>query len=271
MTCVRVRTSIGRQAANAPERVRLSFSPSPPHQTNYESNLFSLPSGRPRCRERPRADRTTGAAAASQTESRHDHRPARLGKDHLRADEDSAPAPATPRAGARGRGRTAHQRFEAVGNTTVASDTIRVYLGVDPGEPYDPAALQRNFLNLWQTGLFDDIRLETDNAPNGGIIVRAVVNDDGADDDAAVRGRVGLDADVVEEAGLPEVEEVLLQRRRIVRVALVDAKVNADRVAGNGGVANRFEAFDALPGGGGVLPGRGVTGGGGPGSRPVRR
>src|SRR5439155_7191602 len=69
------------------------------------------------------------------------------------------------------------ERFEAVGNTSVASDTIRVYLGVIPGEPYDPAALQRNFLNLWQTGLFDDIRLETDKAPNGGIIVRAVVKE----------------------------------------------------------------------------------------------
>src|SRR5437879_3910038 len=69
------------------------------------------------------------------------------------------------------------ERFEAVGNASVASDTIRVYLGIVPGEPYDPAALQRNFLNLWQTGLFDDIRIETDNAPNGGIIVRAVVKE----------------------------------------------------------------------------------------------
>jgi outer membrane protein insertion porin family len=67
--------------------------------------------------------------------------------------------------------------FEAVGNTSVASDTIRVYLGVNPGESYDPAALQKNFLNLWQTGLFDDVRLETDKGPNGGVIVRAIVKE----------------------------------------------------------------------------------------------
>ena len=48
---------------------------------------------------------------------------------------------------------------------------------MNPGDPYDPAALQRNFLNLWQTGLFDDIRIETDNAPNGGVIVRAIVKE----------------------------------------------------------------------------------------------
>jgi len=68
------------------------------------------------------------------------------------------------------------ERFEATGNTSVASDTIRVYLGVNPGDPYDPATIQRNFLNLWQTGLFDDIRIETDKGDHG-VIVRAVVKE----------------------------------------------------------------------------------------------
>jgi outer membrane protein insertion porin family len=68
------------------------------------------------------------------------------------------------------------ERFEASGNVSVASDTIRVYLGVVPGEPYRPDALQRNFLNLWQTGLFDDIRLEADRGENG-VIVRAIVKE----------------------------------------------------------------------------------------------
>jgi len=86
-----------------------------------------------------------------------------------------APAPVTPQPGAPTGQRI--ERFEASGNTTVATDTIRVYLGVNQGDSYDPAAIQRNFLNLWQTGLFDDIRLETDPAPNGGVIVRAVVKE----------------------------------------------------------------------------------------------
>lgn len=85
------------------------------------------------------------------------------------------PAPVTPKPGTATGQRI--ERFEASGNTTVATDTIRVYLGVNQGDPYDPVAIQRNFLNLWQTGLFDDIRLETDTAPNGGIIVRAVVKE----------------------------------------------------------------------------------------------
>jgi outer membrane protein insertion porin family len=68
------------------------------------------------------------------------------------------------------------ERFEAVGNTSVASDTIRVYLGVEPGEPYNPEALQRNFLNLWQTGLFDDIRIEAQQGDHG-VVVRAIVKE----------------------------------------------------------------------------------------------
>jgi outer membrane protein insertion porin family len=68
------------------------------------------------------------------------------------------------------------ERFEAVGNTSVASDTIRVYLGIIPGEPYQPAVIQRNFLNLWQTGLFDDIHIEADRGDKG-VIVRAVVKE----------------------------------------------------------------------------------------------
>ena len=80
------------------------------------------------------------------------------------------PAGTTPQAG------EIIERFEAVGNTTVASDTIRVYLGINPGDPYNPQALQRNFLNLWQTGLFDDIKLESDRGDKG-VVVRAIVKE----------------------------------------------------------------------------------------------
>lgn len=88
----------------------------------------------------------------------------------------TTPAPVAPQPGNAPAGQRI-ERFEAVGNTSVASDTIRVYLGVNPGDPYDPVSLQKNFLNLWQTGLFDDIKLETDKGPGGGIIVRAVVKE----------------------------------------------------------------------------------------------
>src|ERR1051325_6831119 len=88
--------------------------------------------------------------------------------------EKPAPTPAKPVPG-KPTGQVV-ERFEAVGNTSVASDTIRVYLGVNPGDPYQPAVIQRNFLNLWQTGLFDDIHIEVDRGDKG-VIVRAVVKE----------------------------------------------------------------------------------------------
>ena len=90
-------------------------------------------------------------------------------------DKPATPAPATTTPSSKLAGQKI-ARFEAVGNTSVASDTIRVYLGVNPGDPYDPAAVQKNFLNLWQTGLFDDIRIETE-VGEGGVTIRAVVKE----------------------------------------------------------------------------------------------
>src|ERR1051325_9014234 len=90
-------------------------------------------------------------------------------------------------------------RFEAVGNTSVASDTIRVYLGVQPGEVYDPAALQRNFLNLWQTGLFDDIRLEAERGDHG-VVVRAVVKERPRIGSVEYRGNKELQTNKITEA-----------------------------------------------------------------------
>ncbi|PYQ31005.1 MAG: outer membrane protein assembly factor BamA [Acidobacteria bacterium] len=68
------------------------------------------------------------------------------------------------------------ERFEVVGNTSVASDTIRVYLGVVPGEAYQPEVIRRNFSNLWQTGLFDDIRVEADRGEKG-VVIRVTVKE----------------------------------------------------------------------------------------------
>ncbi len=91
------------------------------------------------------------------------------------------------------------QRFEAVGNTTVASDTIRVYLGITPGESYNPDLIQKNFLNLWQTGLFDDIRIEAEKGDSG-VIVRAIVKERPRIGSVEYRGNKELNTTKINEA-----------------------------------------------------------------------
>ena len=91
-------------------------------------------------------------------------------------------------------------RFEAVGNTSVASDTIRVYLGVQPGDPYDPSAIQRNFLSLWQTGLFDDISIEADKSGSGGVVVKVTVKERPRIGSVEYRGNKDLATNKITEA-----------------------------------------------------------------------
>ena len=69
--------------------------------------------------------------------------------------------------------------------------------------------------------------------------------DDRPDHDAFVSA-VRFELDVVEQAGLPEIEEVLLQCVGVIWIAGVDAEVDADGVAGDGRVADGLEALDDL-------------------------
>jgi outer membrane protein insertion porin family len=96
------------------------------------------------------------------------------------------------------RGQTV-ERFEVVGNTSVASDTIRVYLGVVPGQPWDPEAAQANFPNLWQTGLFDDMRIEAERGERG-VVVRVIVKERPRIGAVEFRGNKNLQTAKINEA-----------------------------------------------------------------------
>ena len=153
------------------------------------------------------------------------------------------PTPATPSATGELTGQRV-ERFEAVGNTTVASDTIRVYLGIVPGEPYNPDQIQKNFLNLWQTGLFDDIRIEADKGDSG-VIVRAVVKERPRIGSVEFRGNKDLNTTKINEALEKEkidlhigntIEQTLVQRaaeggRRVVLVRASSKCRNASRIS----------------------------------------
>ena len=67
---------------------------------------------------------------------------------------------------------------------------------------------------------------------------------DRSHDDAAAFATLGLDADVIEEAGLPQIEKVLSDQIGVVWLPWNDAQVDAC----NRCVTNCFESFNALPG-----------------------
>ncbi len=53
------------------------------------------------------------------------------------------------------------------GNRRIPTETIKARIFTHPGDIYDPAALERDFNSLWNTGYFDDIRFMREQTSKG--------------------------------------------------------------------------------------------------------
>jgi len=56
-------------------------------------------------------------------------------------------------------------RFQ--GNRKYPKDSLQARIFSKRGDPYDPVMLQRDFMALWNTGFFEDLRLEEEDDPKG--------------------------------------------------------------------------------------------------------
>ena len=56
------------------------------------------------------------------------------------------------------------------GNRRIPAETVKNRIFTKPGDVYDPAALERDFNSLWNTGYYDDIRFERQDTPKGVVI-----------------------------------------------------------------------------------------------------
>lgn len=59
------------------------------------------------------------------------------------------------------------QDIQIHGNRRIPAETIRARIFSRAGDVYDDAALQRDFHSLWNTGFFEEIRFEKEEAPKG--------------------------------------------------------------------------------------------------------
>ena len=60
--------------------------------------------------------------------------------------------------------------IEFRGARRVPQDTLRALIFTKRGDKYDEETLRRDFMALWNTGRFDDIRLEREPGPTGWIV-----------------------------------------------------------------------------------------------------
>jgi outer membrane protein insertion porin family len=90
----------------------------------------------------------------------------------------TTPKPATPgKQTPKGNEQPAKPRNELVesvefrGNRRIPSSRLQSTIFTRPGDAYDVNSLERDFMALWNTGYFDDIRLEVEDGKTGKIIV----------------------------------------------------------------------------------------------------
>jgi outer membrane protein insertion porin family len=109
------------------------------------------------------------AAVPTAPQAPAQQQPAQPGKPQLEAPKPTAPeAPAA--AG------NVIESIEFRGARRVPQDTLRALIATRKGDIYNEDLLHRDFMALWNTGRFDDIRLETEPGKTG-IILRYIVTE----------------------------------------------------------------------------------------------
>jgi outer membrane protein insertion porin family len=63
------------------------------------------------------------------------------------------------------------------GGITLTVDTVSYYIGLMPGDPFIPEEISEGFHRLWESGLFEDIRVEVEPLESGDINLYIVVDE----------------------------------------------------------------------------------------------
>ncbi|HTW48681.1 MAG TPA: POTRA domain-containing protein, partial [Acidobacteriaceae bacterium] len=60
--------------------------------------------------------------------------------------------------------------IHVIGTRRIPQDTVRARMFSKIGEPYDPLSVERDFNSLWNTGYFEDVRIEKEDTPQGVVL-----------------------------------------------------------------------------------------------------
>ena len=61
-------------------------------------------------------------------------------------------------------------QIRVIGNRRIPKETILARLFTHPGDTYDPVSIERDFNSLWNTGYFEDLRIEREDSEKGIIL-----------------------------------------------------------------------------------------------------
>jgi outer membrane protein insertion porin family len=61
-------------------------------------------------------------------------------------------------------------QIRVIGNRRIPKETILARLFTHPGDTYDPVSIERDFNSLWNTGYFEDLRIEREDTEKGVVL-----------------------------------------------------------------------------------------------------
>src|SRR5215472_16904062 len=62
------------------------------------------------------------------------------------------------------------EKIDIVGNRRIPTETVKSRIYTREGDVYDEAALQRDLRSIWNSGYFDDVRIEREQGPKGWLV-----------------------------------------------------------------------------------------------------
>jgi outer membrane protein insertion porin family len=62
------------------------------------------------------------------------------------------------------------EQIRVIGNRRIPKETVLARLFTHPGDTYDPVSIERDFNSLWNTGYFEDLRIEREDSEKGVIL-----------------------------------------------------------------------------------------------------
>jgi outer membrane protein insertion porin family len=68
-------------------------------------------------------------------------------------------------------------QIRIIGNRRIPKETILARMFSHENEAFDPTTVERDFNSLWNTGYFEDVRIEREDNPKGGIILNVYVRE----------------------------------------------------------------------------------------------
>jgi outer membrane protein insertion porin family len=125
-------------------------------------------------------------------------------------------------------GTAVFSRVDVAGNQRIESDTIRVFAGIEPGEPVTPEQLNLAVRNLFDTGLFEDVQV----MPEAGRLV-ITVKENPTINQIAFEGN-----DALKDEDL----QAVVQLRPRLAYSVAAAEQDAQRIADAYRTAGRYAA-----------------------------